>query len=412
MKYYLSAGLKTLSFFLILPIATQLLPKAEVGKFFFWVAIVQLGAGITTLGFSSAVARKAYNLRAIDYVAGVGVVTSLVTGLIVGALGLAGGLLPAIVLVAWLSRSLSMTGEARTVARAEIGKLSVMYVVYAVLLPIVSLLAITVWRATYESLLLAFIVAEGLIVITGLWTLRLKLRDNLQIARDRFLSAIRKAASYGMPIMIAGLANLGLNSADRFIVAGFWDFEVVAEFSVMYTIAFASNRFITAPVNMKIFPEFVRGQNDNQVFSRIRNASGLAWLATVAYCAFIAMLGPLLVRVLLGADYDIESLDFALVSAASALFLLFTINSSHLKVRNQTARMMVILFIALGISITLSLLMVPGLGYRGAAISTLISYACLAAWAVLFLRPILLRPSYLAAGGVVLAMVVVWAVLQ
>jgi len=114
----------------------------------------------------------------------------------------------------------------------------------------------------------------------------------------------------------------------------------------------------------------------------------------------------------LGADYNIESLDFALVSAASALFLLFTINSSHLKVRNQTARMMVILFIALGISITLSLLMVPGLGYRGAAISTLISYACLAAWAVLFLRPILLRPSYLAAGGVVLAMVVVWAVLQ
>ena len=412
MRYYLSAGLKTLSFFLILPIATNLLPMAEVGRFFFWVAIVQLGAGITTLGFSSSVARNAYNLRVTDYVAGVGVVTATGAGLVVGALGMATGLLTAVVVLAWLARSLSMIGEARTIARAEVTKLSGIYVAYAVTLPLVSLLAIKTWRASHESLLLAFVAAEGLIVVAGLWTLRIKLRENLQVAGRRFTASVRKAASYGMPIMIAGLANLGLNSADRFIVAGFWDFEVVAEFSVMYTIAFASNRFITAPANMKIFPEFVRGQNDNQVFSRIRNASGLAWLATVAYCAFIAMLGPLLVRVLLGADYNIESLDFALVSAASALFLLFTINSSHLKVRNQTARMMVILFIALGISITLSLLMVPGLGYRGAAISTLISYACLAAWAVLFLRPILLRPSYLAAGGVVLTMVVAWAVLQ
>lgn len=412
MKYYLSAGLKTLSFFLILPIATHLLPKAEVGKFFFWVAIVQLGAGVTTLGFSSAIARRAYNLRTTDYVAGVGVVTALGCGLIVGTIGLAAGYLTAVVILAWLARSLSMIGEARTVARAEISKLSAMYVAYGVLLPLVSLLAIMTWRTTYESLLIAFVVAEGLIVVAGLWTLRIQLRDNLQIARERFVGAIRKSATYGMPIMIAGLANLGLNSADRFIVAGFWDFEVVAEFSVMYTIAFASNRFITAPANMKIFPEFVRGQNDAQVFNRVRSAAGLAWLAAAAYCAFIAIFGPLIVRVLLSADYEIDSLDFALVSGASALFLLFTINSAHLKIRNQTAKMMVILFVALGISITLSLLMVPGLGYRGAAISTLISYACLAAWAALFLRPILLRPSLLAGGGAILVMAIAWALFQ
>ena len=412
MKYYLSAGLKTLSFFVLLPIATHLLPKAEVGKFFFWVAIVQLGAGITTLGFSSAVARKAYNLRATDYVAGIGVVTALATGLAAGAIGLASGVLTVVVMLAWLARSLAMIAEARTIARGEISRLSGMYVAYAGLLPLVALLAIWSWGASYESLLLAFIAAEGMIAVFGLWTLRMRSRENLAVARSRFLGAVGKAAAYGLPIMIAGLANLGLNSADRFIVAGYWNFEIVAEFSVMYTIAFASNRFITAPANMKIFPEFVRGHKDATVLSRVRAASGLAWLAAVAYCAFVTVAGPVLVQVLLSDDYEIHSLDFALVSAASALFLLFTINSAHLKIRNQTSRMMIVLFVALGISISLSLLMVPGLGYRGAAISTCISYACLAAWAVLVLRPVLLRPAYLAVGAVVLAVVFFWAALQ
>ncbi|MBT8101920.1 MAG: oligosaccharide flippase family protein [Gammaproteobacteria bacterium] len=410
MTYYLSAGLKTLSFFLVLPIATNLLPKAEVGRFFFWVAIVQLGAGITTLGFSSAVSRKAYNLGATDYVAGVGVVTALAAGLLVGLIGIVAGLLTAVVALAWLARSLSMIGEARTVSRAEISKLSAVYVAYSVTLPVVCLLAIKMFGATHESLLIAYVAAEGLVAIAGLWTLRIRLRADLRAAGIRFTGAVRKAAAYGMPIMIAGLANLGLNSADRFIVAGFWDFEVVAEFSVMYTIAFASNRFITAPANMKIFPQFVRGYKDAQVIERVRTASGLAWIASVGYCAVLAILGPALVRYVLSADYEIESTDFVLVAAASSLFLLFTINSAHLKIRNRTPMIMVILFSALAVSITVSLLLVPNLGYRGASISTFISYACLAAWSVIFLKPILVRPSFVIGGGAILAVVFAWTV--
>jgi len=410
MTYYLSAGLKTLSFFLILPIATHLLPKAEVGMFFFWVAIVQLGAGITTLGFSSAVSRKAYNFRTTDYVAGVGVIAALLVGVLVGLLGLATGLLTSVVVFAWLARSLSMIGEARTVARAEIAKLSGMYIAYAFTFPIAALLAINIFGASHQSLLMAYAAAEGIIVVVGLLTLRIRPLRDLQVAFRAFTRAVRRAAAYGVPIMIAGLANLGLNSADRFIVAGFWDFEVVAEFSVMYTIAFASNRFITAPANMKIFPEFVRGPNDARIIENTRTASGYAWLASVAYCAFIAILGPWIVRHLLSAEYNIESIDFALVAAASSFFLLFTINSSHLKIGNRTVRIMAILFIALAISITLSLLMVPSLGYRGAAISTFISYASLAIWALLFLKPVLIRPSFIVGGGVILAATVLGAI--
>ena len=412
MKYYLSAGLKSLSFFLVLPIATHLLSKAEVGKFFFWLAVIQLGAGVTTMGFISAVARKAYSLRITDYSAGVGVITALGAGLIVGLAGIAAGWLTVVVVMAWVARSLSMIGEARTIARSEINKLSAMYVGYSAVLVLISYVAAKYWRDSHEALLLAFVAAESLVFVGGLWTLRFKLRDNLRVARERFFSSVKKASAYGMPIMIAGVANMGLNSADRFIVAGFWDFEIVAEFSVMYTIAFASNRFITAPANMKIFPEFVRGHSDSHTLERIRNAAGLAWLVTAAYCAFVALLGPVIVRLVLSADYDIKTLDFDLVSAGSALFLLFTINSAHLKLRNQTAKMMLILFAALAISVSVSLLLVPSLGYRGASISTFISYACLAVWAMISLQPVLLRKAHLVGGGAIIAIVILWALTQ
>ena len=408
MRYYVSAGFKTLSFFLVLPIATNLLPKAEVGRFFFWVAIVQLGAGITTLGFSSTVSRKAYNQRTTDYIAGIGVIVALGTWLLVGLIGLAAGVLTTAVLLAWIARSASMIGEARTIARAEINKLSSVYLAYAATLPIFCILAITNLGPSHAALLVAYAAAEGLIAITGLRTLRIHSRKDFKTARVRFQKAVRQAAGYGMPIMIAGLANLGLNSADRFIIAGLWDFEVVAEFSVMYTIGFASTRFITAPANMKIFPEFVRAHHHAGALSHIRDMSGVAWFASVAYCVVVALLGPLFVRQLLSADYALQGVDFALVGAASSLFLLFTFNSAHLKLKNRTGLMMVLLFVALAINVSLSLILVPGLGYRGAVISTFISYAGLAVWATLRLQPGLIRKRSLVIGGIVLMLIILW----
>lgn len=409
MRYYASAGLKTLSFFLILPIAAHLLPKEEVGRFFFWLAIIQLGAGITTLGFSSTVARKAYNAAITDYTAGLGVLIALTLWLLVSILGLATGLMSVAVAIAWIARSASMLGESRTVAHNRIGRLSAVYVIYAVVFPVSCALLAAYVSATHVSLLLAYALAEGIVAFAGLGRLRLRRRADARTAMTRLRDVSRRSAQYGLPIMIAGIANLGLNSADRFIVTGFHGFDAVADFSIMYTIAFASNRFITAPANLRLFPAYVRGRFDAAAVSRVNDTASLAWLASVAYCVAIVVLGPWLIPRILGEAYALRSADLALVSVASAMFLLFTINTVHLKVRNKTSHIMFLLFIALLINMSMSLLLVPRLGYHGASISTCIAYTALAAWALFRLRPSLVRIKAIVGGVAVLAVLFTWA---
>lgn len=408
MKFYASAGLKTLSFFLILPIAAHLLPKDEVGRFFFWLAIIHLGAGITTLGFSSTVARKAYNAAITDYTSGLGMLIALILWLLVSFLGIVTGLMSVAVAIAWIARSASMLGESRTVAHNRIGRLSAVYVAYAVVFPLSCALLATYVSATHVSLLLAYALAEGVVALAGLGGLRLRRRADALTAMNRLIDVSRRSAQYGLPIMIAGIANLGLNSADRFIVTGFHGFDTVAEFSIMYTIAFASNRFITAPANLRIFPSYVRGRFDATAVSRVSDAASLAWLASVAYCVAIAVLGPWVIPRILGEAYALKSVDLALVSCASAMFLLFTINTAHLKVRNKTSHIMFLLFTALLINMSMSLLLVPRLGYHGASISTCIAYTALAAWAVARLRPSLVRFETIVGGVVVLAVLLTW----
>lgn len=408
MRYYASAGLKTLSFFLILPIAAHLIPKEEVGRFFFWLAIIQLGAGITTLGFSSTVARKAYNAAITDYTSGLGLLIALLLWLLVASVGIVTGLMSAAVAVAWIARSASMLGEARTVAHNRIGRLSAVYVAYAIIFPLsCALLAIYI-SATHVAFLLAYALAEGVVALAGLGGLRLQRRADALTAMNRLVDVSRRSAQYGLPIMIAGIANLGLNSADRFIVTGFQGFDSVAEFSIMYTIAFASNRFITAPANLRLFPAYVRGRFDVAAVNRINDAASLAWLASVAYCVAIAVLGPWVIPQLLGEAYALRGIDLALVSCASAMFLLFTVNTAHLKVRNRTSHIMFMLFAALLVNVSMSLLLVPRFGYHGASMSTCIAYTALAIWALVRLRPSLVRIQAIVGGAVVLAVLLAW----
>lgn len=402
MRYYASAGLKTLSLFLVLPIAAYWLPKTEVGQFFFWLAVIQLGAGVTTLGFSSTVARKAYSGRAIDYTAGTGVVVAVLAWILVSTVGLALGVIGIAVVLAWISRSISMVSESRIIAHGEVTKLSWVYIAYAVLFPLLCWVFASKSSATHSSLLFAYAISEGLIACSGMAKIRLHRRLKFMAGLRSLLTATRRSANYGLPIMIAGIANLGLNSVDRFVVTGLIGFDAVAEFSMMYTIAFASNRFITAPANMRIFPEYVRGRHGDDVAGRVFVVSNLAWFASIAYCVVLALIGPVVISRVLGEMYAIERMDLVLVAGASSMFLLFTFNSAHLKIGNNTRQIMFLLFAALAINLCMSLLLVPKFGYRGASISTFIAYSSLAAWAVFRLRPSFVSYRSLVAGVAIL----------
>ena len=377
MMYFFSAALKTASLFAVLPIATHLVAKAEVGQFFFWLAIVQFGAGITTLGFGSSVLRRSYNRIFVNYIAGLGFGATLTTWVVTSAIGLTTGLLTAVVAVTWFARSISMLSEARMLAQGAVRRLSVCYLIYAVTLPSSAVILIVTTAASHESLLLAYALSELTIALAGIYPIR---GSSIRLPRARVggaMAGIRNSMAYGLPIMVAGIANLGLNSLDRMIVTAFRGYEEVAEFSILYTIAFAANRFITAPANQRIFPLFVRGRDDKEQLRKVNTMSGGAWLIGITYCVAVTFLGPLALPKFLGDAYSFASWDLLLISAASSFFLVFTINSAYLKVRNDTKQIMFLLFAALTINVVCSLLLVPVLGYRGASISTCLAYASL-----------------------------------
>ncbi|MFC5578032.1 lipopolysaccharide biosynthesis protein [Lysobacter niabensis] len=237
----------------------------------------------------------------------------------------------------------------------------------------------------------AVAVYGGKIVATGLvlgW-LALWLYRNVHVSRDAVdFSAFRSGLVYGFPLMANELAYSLLANLDRVLIKHITgDFAVVGIYAIGYSLAMQLNVFITATLSEAFTPVVMRAYETGGG-SAVRELKERVLLPmTYAVAAIVAMLlvsGQDLLVALSGPDKAASGEVFIVVGITLSTYALFAIANYGLQLKKRTMQVLTITLGAALLNIAINFILIPRMGYIGAAWATAISYGalCIAQFAV------------------------------
>jgi O-antigen/teichoic acid export membrane protein len=253
-------------------------------------------------------------------------------------------------------------------------------------------LAVSLTRALLGTvLILALVVPMGIGVvgvaagsaiaaaITGGVAVAALLR--LRIARPSFDPDLaRRMLRFALPLVPAGLAGWVLNLSDRpllQVMTG--DEAVVGVYTLGYTGGLVINALIVQPFSLAwgaAMWEIARREDAPSVFARL-----LTWFLVVAAGAALVLagLGTDVLRLLVGSEFDLSRFIVPFSAFAYVLYGAYTITASGLGIVGRSSLVATTMAVAAASAVVMNVALIPAIGIFGAALSTLVSYALLAA---------------------------------
>lgn len=380
MTYYFAYGFRIVAFYLCLPLGGWLLATEDVGKFFYYLTLINLISTAATLGLGSFIIRSAYSARKTEYEFGLSCGLSIL-------FYLASAPILALSQPAWLwlllpctVRTFATFNEARLVALGDRYLLTRLYFAGGFSFIVAGALGVVSLK-NFVGLLIGTVVGD-LVLLSAIalpprirqltWLIK---RLERQVFVRLLCRRLGRALAYGLPILLSGLFGMILSTGGRLIIERFGTYTDVALFSMMFTLAFASNRFIGQPTNLLLTRQYMseRGSSD---YALIRRRSGLAAVVTTAYALACYHMGNVMLR-LVGPEYEVDPVNFLLVGASALPALLFSVTTMHWKRQARTAVIALWVGVMAGVSVALSLVLVPTMGILGVSIATCVSYCLL-----------------------------------
>lgn len=215
------------------------------------------------------------------------------------------------------------------------------------------------------------------------WSLR-HLRFSRRMV-DR--TALAGALAYGLPLMVNEFAAMGLAASDRILIKEITgDFAAVGIYTIGYALAQQINLFMNAALSEAFVPVANRtyGSGGDEA---VRDLKGRMLLpityASIGIAVMVLAIGQEAIVALAGADKAESGAVFVIVGTVMALYPLFDISGYGLLLHKRSKTVLAITVAATALSIGTNLLLIPRLGYMGAAWATVVTYAAL--WSAHFL---------------------------
>ncbi len=395
LRYSASNALVLLAGFISFPILTRLLDNTQFGILRYYETFMLIGIGIVKLGAPHAIVRLYPYDGDPARVTGFGTNMVLLPLLISGVLWLlcAFGLAvwslvlgrdPGLILWCALMLTPMMAGIAivqsvmRASERSDIvmttriaGRLAELgLVLAAVILVQQSALAVFGAKMLAAALLLAWLLH---------W-----LRRNVHFARDAVdFGALRKGLVYGLPLMAHEIAYGVLSNIDRVLLKGITgDFAQVGIYTIGWALAMQVTLFIDATLSEAFVPVANRAYETggNLAVRELKERVLVPMTyAVVAIVALVFVTGHDAIVALSGPSKAASGPVFVVLGMAVAANSLFGISSFGLLLKNRTMVVLVITVLTMLLNVALNLVLIPRLGYMGAAWAGAISYTAMSA---------------------------------
>ncbi|QSX77686.1 oligosaccharide flippase family protein [Agrilutibacter solisilvae] len=395
LRYSFSNGMVMLAGFISFPILTRLLDNTQFGILRYYDTLMLLGVAILKLGTPHAIVRfypyegNAQQQRAFgtNMVLLPLMLSGVLWGLTVTGIALwsstgGGSLSPLFWCALILIPMLAVTSIAQMVVRASersdivmttriVGRmLELVLVLGAVILVQQSALAVYGGKMIAAVLLLAWLAQ---------WLYR-----HLQVSRDAVdLQALRNGLVYGLPLMAHEIAFSVLANMDRVLLKHLTDdFAAVGIYAIGYALAMQLNVFIDVTLSEAFTPVVMRAYETGGAGAVRALKRRVLLPMTYAVVAIVGMLlisGHDLLVALSGPGKAASGPVFIIVGVTISMYAWFAIANYGLQLKKRTLQVLAITLGAAMLNVVMNIILVPRMGYMGAAWSTAISYAALIA---------------------------------
>lgn len=393
LRYSISNGLILLAGFISFPILTRLLDNTQFGLLRYYETAMLLGVAISKLGVPHAIVRfypyaggarefRSFgtNLVLLPLLLSLGLWASGMAGL-VAWLWVRGGQLSvlawcALALVPMLStisiaQMVIRAGERSDIVMAlKVGgrMLELGLVLGAVMLVQASALAVFGGKLLAMALLLA-------------WMLHW-LRRSVRASRDAVdWGAVRAGLVFGLPLMANEFAFSMLANLDRVLLKQLTgDFAAVGIYAIGHALAMHLNVFIDATLYEAFTPVVTRtyeAGGNSAVRELKRRVLVPMTYAVVGIVAMLLVSGHDLLVALSGPGKSASGEVFVVVGITISTYSLFSIANYGLQLKHRTMRVLAITLGAALLNIGANFVLIPRIGYMGAAWSCAISYGAL-----------------------------------
>ncbi|MDQ3289177.1 MAG: oligosaccharide flippase family protein [Pseudomonadota bacterium] len=392
LRYSMSNGVILLAGFISFPVLTRFLDNTQFGILRYYDTLMLLGVALMKLGSQHSIVRfypyngDPHNVRVFG--------TNLVmmplmmsgTLWLLCAIGLlswwwSGGTVHPVFWGAMMLMPMLATGNvvqmvARASERSDIvmntriaGRmLELLLVMGAVILVQRSALAVYGGKIIATALLLVWLLS---------W-----MRRNLYVSRDAVdRQAFRTGLIYGLPLMAQELAHGILNNFDRVLLKEITgDFAAVGIYAIGYALAMQVNVFISTTLSEAFTPVVTRAFETGGSSAVLALKERVLLPMTYAVVAIVAMLlisGQDLLVALSGPEKAASGEVFVVVGITLSLYALFAISNYGLLLKKRTMLLLAIVLGAAGLNVAMNFLLIPAMGYMGAAWATVGSYTAL-----------------------------------
>ncbi|HET8586260.1 MAG TPA: oligosaccharide flippase family protein [Candidatus Limnocylindria bacterium] len=194
---------------------------------------------------------------------------------------------------------------------------------------------------------------------------------------------VRAMLAFSLPIVPGAIAGWTLNLSDRYLLQGLAaspeaGHHTVGVYAAGYTVGLAINALAIAPFTLAwgaAYWEISKQAGAQRVIARVMTAFAVV---ACAVALGLSALGTDAMRLLLRPDFEPGRFVVPFSAFAYVLYGVYTIAGTGLNLQAQTRWLPLTIGGAAMLNVVLNLLLIPVLGFMGAAASTLVGYGLLA----------------------------------
>jgi O-antigen/teichoic acid export membrane protein len=203
-------------------------------------------------------------------------------------------------------------------------------------------------------------------------------RHGWVVPRRLDLGLFRTAACFGAPLIVYELANIILDSGDRFLVRRYLGGQLLGYYSVAYNIAGYTYQLVLVPLNLALVPMYMKlwtTKGAEETVKFLSRGLDLFLMLAVGLLCTITVTAQDIVIVLASGKYRGSAGLISIIAAGLLIYATLAFVAAGLLIYKKTFTMVLQITYAAAANLALNCLLLPVMGIRGAAIATLLGYA-------------------------------------
>jgi O-antigen/teichoic acid export membrane protein len=232
------------------------------------------------------------------------------------------------------------------------------------------------WGMSAEAILLGICISGAYVFLCEFIRLARRWRPRL---RNYNKDIFKKFAKFGLPLLGLTFVNLILAVSDRYLIEIIKDSAHVGIYSAAYKVAETGVFGIILFLMLASFPaliEVFENQGELKAKALMRDLFSIFVIVMVPIVSCIIVLSAEIIEVALGKAYYEGHVILPFIAVGIFFLGLCHYYGKSFELREKTFVLPIVYSVPAALNLVLNILLIPYIGIKGAAISTLVAYFC------------------------------------